>query len=368
VPARRRPDLADSTGTLARVYADPRLFGFIPGNPAAVSCDTMVEGPKMRGATGEIVPVEEFMPLRSDAGPSWWEYNHNGGVWDRTDTLVALTQPEQDAVLTARMMNMPVARLRTLNEARGDLMETFTPARYGSEVLASVVPGTGIFFHGWTLVAERVEILPKDANQSPRMQTNPRFLWLSIGGSGTLIWEKGPPASVDQCLDGVEGILEFKPLQLCGPNIQIGDIYTTWTYLSVDSADVGRHVRSPIPAQRDRCRFSGVLPAFPTGTFSILAQFEVRAERELDQLKLVRGKDEVVGLYGQADGVNDLIQFTITMSVGAPVVARTQYLEIYYMRGVGEVARRTGIVDRPTTRLKRAMINGRMADNVEYHD
>jgi hypothetical protein len=189
------------------------------------------------------------------------------------------------------------------------------------------------------------------------VQRNPHFLWLAEGSLA--------PSSVDQCLDALPGSLDFAPFKLCGENIQVGDIYTTWTYLGVSREDLRQRLNSEPPIG-GRCGADFVagrdtLRTFPTRSFQLLVKFEVRIERAVDELRWFQGETQV-GHYGTAnDGTLDIVKFKISMLArGLGGDTPVQYLELYYARNIGEVIRLTGanVDTRSTSRLKTATVNG----------
>src|SRR5207253_214955 len=129
---------------------------------------------------------------------------------------------------------MPAVRITTHSEPIPTFSVFWQPI--DADLIASSIPGRGIFFHGWSLTAEH--LVPANRGRDTlqpddHIERNPRFLWLSSGSSLF--------APVDQCLDTAEGRLQDPwPLQLCGPELQVGDIFSTWTYLRVDTSDVRR--------------------------------------------------------------------------------------------------------------------------------
>ncbi|MFQ5601162.1 MAG: hypothetical protein ACE5G2_11500 [Candidatus Krumholzibacteriia bacterium] len=347
---RRRPDLVDAT--LAAVYGNPRLFGF---EPAA-------DGEPGFRAGARLLNADEFFPLAEGGGPSWWEYNHVQLQWVRKDTLIG---PETSPSPTS--MGGPEWRLRSINRVRADLRNKFLPSLYNSDLIVSSIPGVGVFFHGYHLVAERDEVVPEGEFRVPEQQRNPRFLWLWQRALGNPDPNSPVVTTIDQCLDGLWGRLDMFPVQLTGAHIQVGDRYTTWTYVTVDSTALRLRVQEGTEREQLRCSGSGVVPedvplesaAFPTFFFSLLARYQIDAEEVFDQLVWFVGND-TVGKYGTVDGVPDVIKFVVRVYLGAPVEGLVQKLDLYYQRNVGLVVQVTGnrLASRDITRLRRAMVNG----------
>ncbi len=350
VAQRLRPDLSDPT--LAQVYANPRLFGFVASAPSTVG---FVEGPTLPRA-------HEFFP---HALGDWWEQNHNFREWIRRDSVI------QVGVTTPTGVGRTVYRMNHHSTARADLaFAYFRPSVFDATVDYSADPSLGVAFHSWTLVAERV--VHPDLRGGPRgepsQQKNPLFLWAALGTLGTPDPQAPIPATIDQCLDGLAGYLVSFPLQVSDQDFQVGDIYTTWTYLTVDPAELRQRLNTEPP--RGRCGQEFVigrdtLRAFPTNTFSLLCKFEVRVERAYEVVGLLRGGPgtDTLGVYRAPTPGMGVVKLVISMTVGniGGLETPAQYIELFVVRDVGEVIRRTGInpLARLTTRLRSASVGGR---------
>jgi hypothetical protein len=316
------------------------------------------EGPK-------AVDASQFYPLGT-TGLTWWKYNHNQLEWARVDTIIGSGEASTAG-------GMAVTRVRSTSLARSDLRGTkFKPGAFSSDLYASADPLKGIFWHRWSLISERV-VPPADRGGprgEPPVQRNPRGLWLSIGSLGFPDPTLPVPNSIDQCLDGMLGSTLYWPLQLSGKDFQEGDVYTTFTYITVDTAELQHRIYQD-GTFYNRCHVPGGFTHFPTGTFTLLCGIEVACERMLDQLVWVGGNagpDAIVGRYGRIDAVPDVVKLNVTMTVtGLYGASPVQYLDLYLLRGVGEVARRTGVFTptRSSTRLQAAVINGVPAEQIQ---
>lgn len=343
-----RPDLSDPT--LATVYGDSRLFAFAASNPSAVG---WVAG---RAATG----ASEFLPLQ--AGNAW-ETIHNQREWVIVDSIAG-----QTSALTGA--GMPVFRQVSTATSRPDLgFAYFRPAAYSYTQDLSSVAGQGIFWHAWTLIAER-DVHP-DLRGGPRgqpdRQRNPRFLWLSMASLGeSSDPQASPPITVDQCLDGLDSRLLIHPFRLSADSLREGELYTTWTYLEVPTEILRQRLNSE--AELDGGGRCGVpiavgkdtLMMFPTRTFRLLAKFTVRTERILDQIETKIGST-TSGLYPRVPAPASVVKFVVQMNVqieanDIPV----QYLELYYLRGIGRVVGEMGLDPqrRSDSRLRSCTVNG----------
>jgi hypothetical protein len=339
-PALKDPVGLDLTGTLAQVYADPRLFGFVSGDASQVG---WVAGETIPGATA-------FFPMQTG---DWRDYNHNSNEWTRVDSILGLvsdvpTAGGRDVYLT-----------RTASAARADREQFFKPTYFESGELHSATAGQGFFLHGMSLVAERaVNVLDRPCvSCEPLWQRNPRPYWVSSGSFFT---------GLDVCLDGLPGVVEVAPVQLAGDPVRIGDLYTTWTYVTVPT-DLLRERLALLEELGSGCAAEFVtgrdtLRAFPTRTFSILARYDVRADRAYDYLELRSSLGDLIGSYGARDGQIDVIKFTVSMfSAGLGGETPSLYAEVYYARGIGEVVRSTGSNPdtRSLTRLRQAQVGPR---------
>jgi hypothetical protein len=340
-PALRFPDLVDPS--LRPIYDDPRLFGFIAGDAGQGAFES---GPVVDGS-------QSFFPLHLN---DRWVYNHNSNDWTRTDQVVEFTTASTSGGLSN------VAVVRSTNEAGFGRDAYYKPPVYAStNLVGPEVPGlgTGLFFHGWSLIAERAVALADRgcATCEPIWQRNPRPLWISSGSFFL---------PVDICIDGLPAELRFAALQIAGDPVRIGELYTTWTYIEVDT----EQLRQRVEARREtgECGTEIVtgrdtLRTFPTGTFSLLARFESRAERAYDYLELRNSLGNLIGSYGERDaaGRPDVIKFTVKMfTTGYGGESPALLAQIFYARGIGEVVRFTGsnLDTRSTTRLRQATIDG----------
>lgn len=351
---RLRPDLSDPN--LRRIYDNPRLFGFL-GKSAP---DTgLAEGPRIANA-------HEYFPTQTG---NWYEFNHNSREWIRADTLLG---PSPTTPPTAA--GMPVHRVRSYSTSRPDLgFAYFRPPDFPADVDYTSAAGTGVLYHAWSLIAERV--VHPDLRGGPRgepsVQRNPRFLWLSIQSLGFSDPSAPIPTTIDQCLDALNGFLSGAPLRVLDAECQVGEIYTTWTYVNVARSDLLQRINSEPP--RGRCGSSFVvegdtLRMFPTNTFSLLAKFEVRVERAVNSLSILRGGvgPDTVAVYSAVPGTNlgNILKLVIRMSLRSSVSGQdypVQYIEMFVMRNFGEVVRRTGIgsITRSTAYLRTANVAGR---------
>jgi len=352
IEQRLRPDLSDPT--LAQVYANPRLFGFVPSTASAAG---FFEGPTVPDA-------HEFFPHQIG---DWWEQNHRNGEWMRRDSI------------TAAGFGAPTGTGRTLyrinhhSTARNDLaLMYFRPSVFDAVVNFSADPTLGVAYHSWTLIAERV--VHPDLRGGPRgepsQHRNPLFLWPALGTLGTPDPQAPIPATIDQCLDGLPGYLERAALQISGRDFKVGDIYSTWTYLTVDPDSLRHRVATEPPRGRCLPEFvigTDTLRQFPTYTYSLLCKFEVRCERAVNTYTLLRGAD-TLGVYRSRSPRPDLgvVKLVIKMSIAAPggLEAPAQYIELVMVRELGEVVRYTGI--NPGTRSLSRLRQARVAPHGVY--
>ncbi len=351
---------------LRQIYSRPYLFGFEIGDAATAG---FIAGSRYENS-------ETLLPLNG-GGPSWWDYNHVQFQWTRRDTLAG-------PAVVSTSLGGPDWRVRTLASVRADLATNFQPANYRQDIVYSVLPGRGLFLHGFTLVAERDEVVPEDEFRVPQPQRNPRFLWVAKGGLGGTSTSEREFTSLDQCVDGLWGEIEQFPVQLGGRDVQVGERYVTWTYVTADSAAIRRRALGPaasggLTSTRDslRCIGFGVppqnvpvdSPAFPIFYMSLLARYEVKVERMFDQFQFRIG-NSVVGSYGTADGVTDVVKLVVEVSVGSPVESIVQRSDLYLMRGIGLVVQQVGtdpnriLVD--TSRLRQATIDGVLFDQAFF--
>jgi hypothetical protein len=268
---------------------------------------------------------------------------------------------------------MPAFRLHSTATARADLGAVFyKPAQYGADYILTSDPGQGIFYHAWTLISERDVLIavrvPPGPNGQPDRQRNPRGLWLSINSIASFTGNPAasPPQSIDQCLDNLPSHLDQHPLQFCAPQVQEGQTFTTWTYLEVDDAVLRQRLNSEaqLPVG-GRCGFpipigTDTLEMFPTHTFKLLAKYEVRVERVLDQIELTLGT-QTIGRYPTQPEPESVIKLSVRMLVRNEVVETpVQFMEIYYLQGIGEVVRTTGVDPsrRSNARLRTCQVNG----------
>jgi hypothetical protein len=388
---------------LRDVYSRPYLFGF----ERIQSADP--DPPGFR--PGEFVEgSHQFWPL-DVAGASWWEYNHTQFQWARKDTLRGTAQTSTG---TARW-------LQTLNslEACGPPNcnpATFTPNLYSSDLAISVTPGAGIFMHGWTLTAERNEEVLDFG--TPRRQRNPTFLWVAQGALGQANPNASDVTSIDQCVDGLWGEVELFPVQMAGPDLQVGQRFVTWTYVTADPGQIfcrafglilsenaalfpealdfccnvvgncpdppevceqarSRGARCRTEREFVRCSGTGNIPegipmdhpAFPTIHMSVLARYDFEVAEVFDSLPWTSGQT-TVGVYGAVDGIVDVVKFRVTVTLGAPVEFVAQQLDLYLMRGIGLVVQVTGISEFDISRLRQCLVDGQFFDQAffQYRD
>lgn len=355
VAQRLRPDLSDPT--LATVYANPRLFGF---SPSSASGAGFVEGPTVPAA-------HEFFPHGIG---DWWEQNHRNGEWVRVDSIIELD------------VGAPTGGGRTVNRinyrstARPDLaLNYYRPSVFDAVVDFSADPGLGVAYHSWTCVAERV-VPPDLRNATHQVQRNPVFLWPAFGTLGSPDPQAPIPATIDQCLDGLPGYLERVAVQVSGQDFKVGDIYTTWTYLTVDPEALQERIETEPPRGRCLPEFvigQDTLRQFPTHTFSLLCKVEVRCERAVEAYAVMRGLD-TLGVYRSDEPGLGVVKLVITMSLAAPggLESPAQYIELIMVRNLGEAVRRTGINagTRSLTRLRQATVGPRvwLPSDFQYHD
>lgn len=351
---------------LRQVYSKSYLFGFEIGDSQSQG---FIAGEVFQG-------TEQLLPL-SGPGETWWDYNHVQFQWTRRDTVVGQTS-------ASTTMGGPEWLVRSVCLVRADLSARFIPAAFEQDIVMSAVPGSGLFLHGWTLVAERDEVVPETEFRAPAPQRNPRFLWVAKGGLGGTSPAEREFTSIDQCVDGLWGELELFPVQLAAGDIRVGERYVTWTYVSADSSKISLRANGPAASagqttSRDslRCIGFGVRPqnvpvdgpAFPVYYMSLLARYEVAVEEVYDQLQWRLG-NSLVGEYGAVDGIIDVVKFAITVQVGAPADAVVQRLDMYLMRNVGAVVQAVGtdptrtFLD--TSRLRSATINGVFYDEAFF--
>ncbi len=351
-----KPDTVDAV--LAGVYGNPDLFGFEPAVGRAPGFDV---GQRVDNST-------DFMPACMSAGScaeSYWSYNHVQFQWSRRTLLAGTTTSSTSAGATTWIV-------RDSCRVRDSDRFTFLPAVYTADSWWSVVPGRGIFLHGMHLVAERDEVIMQGG--SPPRQRNPQLLWvsqLSLGG-GVSNPNEVPYTSLDQCIDGMWGDIELYPLQLVGPNLQVGDRTITWTYVGADSAEIRRRVTGfdHVPPEgteleQTRCSAQGSPPqevpldsaAFPIFYFRLLVRYEVDVERLYDVLEW-RSGNNVVGRYGAPDGVVDVVKLVARVHVVSPRDKVAQKIDLYLMRGIGLVVQQTGLVAFDISRLREAQVDG----------
>ncbi len=349
-----KPDTVDAV--LAAVYGNPDLFGFEPAVGRAPGFDV---GERIDHAT-------DFMPACMSSGTcadSYWSYNHVQFQWARRIVLMGTTTSSTSAGATTWI-------LRDSCHVRESLRTTYLPAVYTSDSWWSVVPGRGIFLHGMHLVAERDEIVMQGG--SPPRQRNPTLLWvsqLSLGG-GVSNQNEVQYTSLDQCVDAMWGDIDLYPLQLTGSDLQVGDRTITWTYVSADSAEIRRRVTGfdhgeGSEFEQIRCSAQGSPPldvpldsaAFPIFYFKLLVRYEVDVERLYDVLEWKSGNN-VVGRYGDPDGVVDVVKLVARVYVVSPHDELAQQVDLYLMRGIGIVVQQTGIEVFDISRLREAQVNG----------
>jgi hypothetical protein len=346
---RLRPDRSDPV--LAGVYADPRLFGWVRGSAADSG---FIPGLRASGAAA-------YFPVQVG---NWWEFNHNQRQWMAVDSIVGAGA---GGAYIPTAGGMPVFHLRTTATT---LHPWFDPGSYSADIYGTAAADTGIFFHGWTLIAERV--VPLSVRQSPSAmpdrQRNPRWLWLSLQSIASFTGDPNAniPATIDQCLDALPGHLESFPVKFCGADLQEGEIFTTWTYLSVETPALRQRLNAEADsAGGGRCGYEielgrDTLRMFPTRSFRLLCSFEVRTERLLDQIELKIGTS-TIGRYPRVPQPRSVVKFVVTMSLsGASGRWPVQFLELYYLRDIGEVIRTTGVnsLTRSNARLRSCTVNG----------
>jgi hypothetical protein len=344
---RLRPDLSDPE--LARVYANPRLFGFV-----ASDTNGFFESPNRTTEAYRYFPTQDN---------DWWQFNHNELTWSITDSIVS-----HSGATPPTAGGRDVFHLRETCVVTPDKQNEFLPIAYTADTYGSALPGDGILFHAWTLISERD--VPRELwtgeLTAPRLQRNPRFLWLSSQSLDlTRDPQASPPVTIDQCLDNLPAHLDLFPLKVCDDEIQEGKIYTTWTYLAVDDDVLRRRLASEAHVERGgRCGQDVVvgrdtLRMFPTRTFRLLCKFEVRTERVVSQVTLTRQQD-ITGQYPKTPAPGAVVLFRITMSIFAGVQSTpVQYLEQWYLRDIGPVIRRQGVnpASRSSARLARCEVS-----------
>ncbi len=345
-----QPDTTDPE--LARVYNDPRLFGFEPATDRAPGF--------YEGTT--VIDAATFMPpcmAAGNCGPTWWSYNHVQFQWSRKDSLAGTTMSATSGGATTWVM-------RSQNEVSQSLRETHLPSRYAADWWWSVVPGRGIFQHGMTLTAERDEV-KEVGTGAPKRQRNPTFFWLSQRSLGATDQNQIEYTTLDQCVDAMWGDLLLYPLQLSGADFQVGDRYVTWTYVGADSAEIRRRVTQGDEREQLRCSGSGVTPAevpldssaFPIFYFTLLVRYDVVVERVYDVLEW-RSGNNVVGEYGARDGIADAVKLVIQVFLAAPREKLVQRVDLYLMRGIGVVVQQNGLDVLDVSRLREAQIDGQI--------
>jgi hypothetical protein len=263
---------------------------------------------------------------------------------------------------------MPAYLMRSTVTARNDVAVYSQPAQYTADQVLTSDPGAGIYYHAWTLISERAVPRAPVGLTWPDRQRNPRFLWLSINSIASFTGNPAaiPPVSIDQCLDNLPAELEQHPVKFAGAQVQEGQIFTTWTYLGVDDAVLRQRLNSEsqIPGG-GRCGFpipigTDTLEMFPTHTFKLLAKYEVRVERILDQVELKIGT-QTIGRYPNTPEPESILKLVVRMSVANQTVETpVQYLELYYLRGIGEVIRASGVDPsrRSNARLRTSQVGG----------
>jgi len=343
-----KPDTVDAV--LAGVYGNPDLFGFEPAVGRAPGFDVGQQGGNST----------DFMPACMSAGScaeSYWSYNHVQFQWSRRTMLAGTTTSSTSAGATTWIV-------RDSCRVRDSDRLTFLPAVYTADSWWSVVPGQGIFLHGMHLIAERDEVIEQGG--SPPRQRNPQLLWvsqLSLGG-GISNQNEVPYTTIDQCIDGMWGDIQLYPLQLVGPDLQVGQRTITWTYVGADSAEIRRRVTQGTDLEQARCSAQGAAPpdvpldsaAFPIFFFRLLARYEVDVERLYDVLEWKSGNN-IVGRYGAPDGVVDVVKLMVRVHVEA-LGRPAQRIDLYLMRGIGLVVQQTGLVAFDISRLREAQVNG----------
>lgn len=344
-----RPDRTDPL--LAQVYADARLFGFMQGDAGNAG---FIEGRRASGASA-------YFPVQVG---NWWEFNHDQRQWMVVDSLVGAGT---GAAIVPTASGLPVFHLRTTSTT---LHPWFDPASYSADIYGTSAAGTGIFFHAWTLVSERVVPLSVRGSPSaqPDRQRNPRWLWLSLQSIISFTGDPTAdiPVTVDQCLDGLPGYLETYPVKFSGGDLQEGEIFTTWTYLTVDTPALRQRLNSESARPRGgRCGYEievglDTLRMFPTRTFRLLCKFEVQTERLMDQIELKLGT-QTIGRYPRVAQPQSVVKFVVTMTLrGESSEWPAQFLELYYLRDIGEVIRTMGVnsITRSNARLRSCTVNG----------
>lgn len=356
----RNPDqVAPEKGgdVLREIYSKPYLFGFEVGDAATAG---FIAGETFEG-------TDQLMPI-AGAGDKWVYFHVN--EWSREDVVMDTT------IVASTSVGGPEWLVRGVCVSGN---ASHRPQFYTQDILISSVPSRGIFFHGWTLVAER-DRFDVDGEVIDDPQRNPRFLWIEQGAfPGSSVAERRF-TGVDQCVDGLWGEVEFAPVQLAAENVQVGQRFVTWTYVTADSSAIRLRANGPelsdgltTVADSVRCIGYGVPPqdvpvdnpGFPVYYMSLLARYEVSVERMYDQLAWRLGPNDPnpVGLYGAADGVIDVVKFVVRVMVDAPEEEKVlQRLELYLMRGIGVVVQVSGTsrntAERDTSRLQRAVIGG----------
>lgn len=356
---------------LRQIYSKPYLFGFERGEAATQG---FIAGTVFEGS-------DQLLPINT-GGPTWWDYNHAQTFWARRDSVV-------EQVSSETSVGGPEWRIRSRAQARVDLvacqdpLPCFLPNVYDQDIIMSSIPGLGLFAHGWTLIAERDDVVPADEFRAPVPQQNPRFFWVSKGGLGGTSTSESEFTSIDQCVDGLWGQVKQFPLQLAGPDLQVGQRYITWTYIQSDSSEIRKRATGE-GSSRDslRCIGFGVppqdipvdSPAFPIFYMSLLARYEVSVEAMFDQLVWIVGSSQV-GRYGTAnDGIIDVVKLVLRVSVGQPTERLVHRVDLYYLRGIGLCVQVAGLdparqfVD--VSRLRRATVNGQFFDEsfFDYSD
>lgn len=344
-----RPDLSDPL--LAQVYADPRLFGFIASDPAQVG---FVDG-------AIATEASRYFPTQSG---NWWEMNHNELEWTVTDSIVSTS-----GATPPTAGGMDVYHLREVCVTAPQRQEMFLPPIFPADIYGTAQPGQGMLFHAWTLISER-DVHPDlrgGPRGEPKLQRNPRFLWLSIQSLDfTRDPQASPPVTIDQCLDNLSSHADLFPVRVCYDEIQEGNIYTTWTYLTVDDDVLRERLASEAQVERGgRCGTDVVvgqdtLRMFPTHSFRLLCKFEVRTERIVNQVTILR-QGQTTGQYPVTPSPGAVVQFRITMSIYSGVQSTpVQYVELWYLRDIGLVVKRQGLNadSRSSARLARCQVNG----------
>ncbi len=361
---RLRPDEADPE--LAVMYSNPLLFGFEADLPANVGFH---DGRRATNAS-------DYFPTQTG---NTWEYNYNQRDWIVVDSIAgpsAVQPPTATGPTTSLVTHCQV------NPLNITLLSQFKPNRY-SYASDLTVDANGIQFHAWRLISERVVAFedrdPPRPSGNPDRQRNPRFLWLSI--SGTQNPAVAVPVASDQCLDDLPSHLEGVALKFSQNELVEGETFTTWSYLTVDTAVLRQRLNSEAQVPNGRCGFEfavgpDTLRMFPTRTFKILSRFDVEVERIVNQITLVDANVRTIGKYPRTAAPNAVVKFRVTMSVfSGATLTPVQELGMWFQKGLGPVIRTQGVFAprRANARLRSAVVNNIVypSDNnpaFEYQD